>query len=147
MKYQPPVAVWYYLPMLLFRGQIKPIDLFVTELPIINLQSQIILFRRKNKLFRFFIFWHYILYIETIYIITQPFRKLKHRPYTITTTTLIVSFNNNQLKADKEKWFIAKKKCKSIGFQTFLRKFVTYKQIRLRKDISIWTTTYDLTGP
>lgn len=48
----------------------------------------------------------------------------------ITTTTLIVSFNNNQLTADKEKWLIAKKKCKSIGFQTFLRKFVTYKQIR-----------------
>ena len=147
MKRQPPVAVWYYLPMLLFRGQIKPIDLFVTELPIINLQNQIILFRRKNKLFRIFIFWHYILYIETIYIITQPLRKLKHRPYTITTTTLIVSLNNNQLTADKEKWIIAKKKCKSIGFQTFLRKFVTYKQMKSRKDISIWITTYDLTGP
>ena len=47
----------------------------------------------------------------------------------ITTTTLIVSLNNNQLTADKEKWIIAKKRCKSIGFQTFLRKFVTYKQL------------------
>ena len=65
----------------------------------------------------------------------------------ITTTTFIVSLNNNQLTADKEKWIIAKKKCKSIGFQTFLRKFVTYKQMKSRKDISIWITTYDLTGP
>ena len=87
------------------------------------------------------------MYIETIYIITRPLRKLKHLPYTITTTTLTMSLNNNQLTADKEKWIIAKKKCKSIGFQTFLRKFVTYKQIRLRKDISIWIIIYDLTGP
>ena len=119
MKRQPLAAVWYYLPMLLFRGQIKPIDLFVTELPIINFQSQIILFRRKNKLFRIFIFLQYILYIETIYIINQPLRKLKHQPYTITTTTLIVSLNNNQLTADKEKWIIAKKGVKVLAFKHF----------------------------